>query len=114
MQAEKVELHGHNSCFSHYGKPFQEKIFQGLLMDREWASQMYEVMLPEMVAAQFGDLTPPMTTEDNFVYVPNGAEHARDGEVEGGGLRCGETRAGGGPNRIGATQPTRRGGGGGA
>ena len=47
MQAEKVELHGHNSCFSHYGKPFQEKIFQGLLMDREWASQMYEVMLPE-------------------------------------------------------------------
>jgi len=48
----------------------------------------YEVMLPEMVAAQSGDLTPPMTIEDNFVYVPNGAEHARDGEVELG-MMCG-------------------------
>jgi replicative DNA helicase len=47
QQAERVDLQGHNSCFSHYGKPFQEKIFQGLLMDKEWAAQMYEVMLPE-------------------------------------------------------------------
>ena len=30
--------------FSHYGKPFQEKIFQGLLSDHAWACQMVEVM----------------------------------------------------------------------
>ena len=31
--------------FSKYGKDFQEKIFQALLNDHEWASQMMEVML---------------------------------------------------------------------
>jgi len=46
MQEVAVDLTGNVSCFSQYGKPYQEKIFQGLLMDREWASQMYEVMLP--------------------------------------------------------------------
>ena len=35
-----------NVNFSHYGKQFQEKIFQGLLSDHDWASQMFEVMNP--------------------------------------------------------------------
>ena len=30
--------------FSKYGKDFQEKIFQALLDDHSWASQMMEVM----------------------------------------------------------------------
>jgi replicative DNA helicase len=33
--------------FSRYDKTFQEKIFQALLMDRDWAAQMLEVMTPE-------------------------------------------------------------------
>ena len=32
--------------FKHYGKSFQEKIFQGLLTDRSWSMQMIEVMTP--------------------------------------------------------------------
>lgn len=32
--------------FSRYGKSFQEKIFQGLLSDKQWSSQMVEVMRP--------------------------------------------------------------------
>ena len=32
--------------FGQYGKSFQEKIFQSLLSDREWAAQMVEVMDP--------------------------------------------------------------------
>ena len=32
--------------FSKYGKDFQEKIFQCLLTDRNWGSQMIEVMTP--------------------------------------------------------------------
>jgi replicative DNA helicase len=32
--------------FGQYGKLFQEKIFQGLLTDKEWAQQMLEVMHP--------------------------------------------------------------------
>lgn len=32
--------------FSRYGKPFQEKIFQCLISDKEWAGQIYEVMKP--------------------------------------------------------------------
>jgi replicative DNA helicase len=32
--------------FSQYGKSFQEKIFQGLLTDRSWATQMTEIMTP--------------------------------------------------------------------
>jgi len=34
------------SHFSQYGKAFQEKIFQGLITDQEWAKQMTEVMKP--------------------------------------------------------------------
>lgn len=36
----------HEPYFSRYGKPFQEKIFQCLITDKDWASQMYEVMQP--------------------------------------------------------------------
>jgi KaiC/GvpD/RAD55 family RecA-like ATPase len=32
------------ALFKQYGKPFQEKIFQGLLTDHSWAAQMSEVM----------------------------------------------------------------------
>ena len=32
--------------FGHYGKQFQEKIFQGLISDHKWAAQMVEVMIP--------------------------------------------------------------------
>jgi len=32
--------------FSRYGKHFQEKIFQALLTDHRWSSQMIEVMAP--------------------------------------------------------------------
>jgi len=34
------------SHFSQYGKAFQEKIFQGLITDIDWAKQMSEVMKP--------------------------------------------------------------------
>jgi len=33
-----------SSYFSKYGKDFQEKVFQALLTDRQWASQMIELM----------------------------------------------------------------------
>lgn len=36
-----------NTNFSRYGKTFQEKIFQGLASDKEWAAQMQEVMHPD-------------------------------------------------------------------
>ena len=33
--------------FSKYGKPFQEKVFQSMMSDKNWAAQMVEVMTPE-------------------------------------------------------------------
>jgi replicative DNA helicase len=36
-----IDMHSH---FSKYGKQFQETIFQGLIGDHTWASQMFEVM----------------------------------------------------------------------
>ena len=33
-----------NSYFSKYGKDFQEKVFQALMTDKNWASQMFELM----------------------------------------------------------------------
>lgn len=39
--------------FQTYGKHFQEKIFQGLLTDSNWASQMYEVMLPDFFEIRY-------------------------------------------------------------
>ena len=35
------------NSFSKYGKSFQEKIFQGMATDKDWAAQMHEVMSPE-------------------------------------------------------------------
>jgi len=39
--------------FSKYGKHFQEKIFQGLLTDHRWASQMVEIMHPEFFELRY-------------------------------------------------------------
>jgi replicative DNA helicase len=33
--------------FSNFGKPFQEKTFQSMLTDTQWAAQMVEVLIPE-------------------------------------------------------------------
>ena len=33
--------------FSKFGKPFQEKVFQGMLTDTTWSAQMIEVVAPE-------------------------------------------------------------------
>ena len=38
------ETQASEALFKQYGKPFQEKIFQGLLTDHHWAAQMTEVM----------------------------------------------------------------------
>jgi len=38
------EINPGEALFKQYGKPFQEKIFQGLLTDHAWATQMSEVM----------------------------------------------------------------------
>ena len=46
-------LQSTSTSFSHYGKQFQEKIFQGLLTDRAWASQMVEVMRPSFFDVRY-------------------------------------------------------------
>ena len=46
LQHQEVIVSGDVSYFQQYGKPFQEKIFQGLVTDKDWAMQMYEVMQP--------------------------------------------------------------------
>ena len=44
----------HNAAsFSKYGKPFQEKIFQSLMSDKEWAGQMVEVMDPSFFDVRY-------------------------------------------------------------
>ena len=40
-------IEGSDATFGDFGKLFQEKIFQGLLSDHAWASQMVEVMRPD-------------------------------------------------------------------
>ena len=40
-------MSSNTNSFSNYGKAFQEKIFQGLASDKEWAAQMHEVMDPD-------------------------------------------------------------------
>lgn len=47
IEMQDLDLSTHKSCFDHFGKGFQEKIFQSMLNDREWAAQMFEVMLPD-------------------------------------------------------------------
>jgi replicative DNA helicase len=39
--------------FSQYNKPFQEKIFQGLLTDLAWSAQMVEVMRPDFFELRY-------------------------------------------------------------
>ena len=39
--------------FAQYNKPFQEKIFQGLLTDLKWAAQMVEVMRPDFFELRY-------------------------------------------------------------
>jgi len=39
--------------FRHYGKSFQEKIFQGLLTDHTWAAQIVEVMKPDFFDVKY-------------------------------------------------------------
>ena len=42
-----------STTFSHYGKQFQEKIFQGLVTDHAWAAQMIEVMRPSFFDVRY-------------------------------------------------------------
>ena len=44
---------GSSVSFSHYGKTFQEKIFQGLLTDHRWAAQICEVMIPDFFDVRY-------------------------------------------------------------
>ena len=44
IDTETTEFSYNTPYFSQYGKGFQEKIFQSLMTDRQWASQMVEIM----------------------------------------------------------------------
>lgn len=50
--------------FSRYGKNFQEKIFQGLISDKQWSSQMVEVMRPNFFDVDYLQFL----TEKYFAY----------------------------------------------
>jgi replicative DNA helicase len=52
MNEAQVALH-HSPHFSKYGKGFQEKIFQSLMTDKEWATQMVEVMDPSFFDVRY-------------------------------------------------------------
>jgi replicative DNA helicase len=45
--------HDSHSHFAQYGKQFQEKIFQGLLSDHGWSTQMVEVMSPSFFDVKY-------------------------------------------------------------
>ena len=66
MSAEQQELIMKSgvSYFQQYGKPFQEKIFQGLVTDKDWAAQMYEVMKPDYFDVKYLQYL----TETYFTY----------------------------------------------
>ena len=55
---------GTNVSFGHYGKSFQEKIFQGLLNDHRWAAQICEVMKPDFFDIRYLNYL----TEKYFAY----------------------------------------------
>jgi len=69
MSAEQQELIMKSgvSYFQQYGKPFQEKIFQGLVTDKDWAAQMYEVMKPDYFDVKYLQYL----TETYFTYFEN-------------------------------------------
>ena len=50
--------------FAQHGKSFQEKIFQGLIFDTPWASQMVEVMRPNFFDVEYLQFL----TEKYFLY----------------------------------------------
>ncbi len=50
MTSFKTEASAH---FSRYGKQFQEKIFQCLITDSQWSSQMVEVMSPQFFDVRY-------------------------------------------------------------
>jgi replicative DNA helicase len=54
----------HEALFKQYGKQFQEKIFQALLTDRAWATQMAEVMTPSYFELKYLEFL----TEKYFSY----------------------------------------------
>ena len=47
LQAASIQKASSEAIFKHYGKSFQEKIFQCLLNGHRWAAQMHEVMTHE-------------------------------------------------------------------
>ena len=53
MNAYHQDGNYNNSYFSKYGKDFQEKIFQAILNDHNWAAQMIEVMTPEFFEQEY-------------------------------------------------------------
>ena len=55
---------GTNVSFRHYGKSFQEKIFQGLLTDHRWAAQICEVMKSDFFDIRYLNYL----TEKYFAY----------------------------------------------
>jgi len=52
MLAFNLEQSG-EAHFRQYGKTFQEKIFQGLITDKQWAQQMVEVMEPHFFDVKY-------------------------------------------------------------
>ena len=57
-----------NAYFSHYGKEFQEKIFQCLLYDHKWAAQMSEVMTYEYFELRYLNYLSKRYFEYNNAY----------------------------------------------
>jgi hypothetical protein len=53
QQAVQLAENTANAHFKQYGKVFQEKIFQGLLSDHTWATQMVEVMNPSFFDVRY-------------------------------------------------------------
>jgi len=59
-----LNLKSNEPFFGKYGKHFQEKIFQGLLTDHRWSSQMIEVMHPNYFELRYLSYL----TEKYFAY----------------------------------------------
>lgn len=51
--AQKLSENNSQPHFKQYGKPFQEKIFQCLMSDHTWATQMVEVMSPSFFDVRY-------------------------------------------------------------
>ena len=64
LHSAKEIIEDSTATFSHYGKTFQEKIFQGLVTDHTWAAQMVEVMVPSFFDVKYLNYL----TEKYFAY----------------------------------------------